>query len=76
MHARGRGEISALIAGLLYPLAFAPFGYYPVGIAALVYMVSMTAWGYTSWTPVGVVLATGVLTGILAWATRPAETEQ
>ena len=35
MNARGRGEVSALIAGLLYPLAFAPFGYYPIGIAAL-----------------------------------------
>ena len=35
MNARGRGEVLALIAGLSYPLAFAPFGYYPIGIGAL-----------------------------------------
>jgi cytochrome b6 len=44
-----------------------------IGLAALVYMVAMTAWGYSSWAPVWVVLGVAALTGILAWATRPSE---
>lgn len=43
-----------------------------VGIAALVYMVAFTAWGYDSLLPVWVVLATGVLILILSLGTRRA----
>ncbi len=47
-----------------------------VGVAALVYMVALTAWGYSSWVPIWVVFGTGVLTAILVWATRPSESGQ
>ncbi len=46
-----------------------------IGVAALIYMVAMTAWGYSSWVPVWVVFGTGAMTAILAWATRPAEND-
>jgi quinol-cytochrome oxidoreductase complex cytochrome b subunit len=48
-------------------------GFTVAGAAALVYMVAMTAWGYSSWVPVWIVLGTGALTAGLAWATRPSE---
>ncbi len=41
-----------------------------VGIAALLYMVGMTAWGYRSLVPIYAVLATVVVTVILALGTR------
>lgn len=47
-----------------------------VGIAALVYMVAFTAWGYDSLLPVWVVLATGVLILILSLGTRRAGGEK
>jgi len=59
MNARGRGEVSALIAGLLYPLAFAPFGYYPIGIAAL----AVLFWSWTHVRPARA-FSRGVLFGI------------
>lgn len=43
-----------------------------VGVAALVYIVAFTAWGYDSLLPVWVVLATGVLILILSLGTRRA----
>jgi cytochrome b6 len=42
-----------------------------LGVLALVYIVGMTAWGYASLVPVWIVLGTGGLMAILAWATRP-----
>ena len=39
-----------------------------VGLVALLYIVGMTAWGYRSWVPFGVVLATATLVAILGWA--------
>jgi quinol-cytochrome oxidoreductase complex cytochrome b subunit len=68
------------LAGLL--LVFVPFldrgllrrGRSPiftgVGVVAVAYIVLMTAWGYSSWTPVYVVLCTAVLVTLLAWVTR------
>lgn len=44
----------------------------PVGIVAVVYMVGMTAWGYRSWVPVLVVVATALMTAVLALGTRRA----
>lgn len=44
-----------------------------VGVAAVIYMVALTAWGYHSWVPVWIVLGTGVLLALLALATRRAE---
>ena len=41
-----------------------------VGVAALIYIVAFTAWGYHSLLPVWVVLATGVLIAILSLATQ------
>ena len=46
-----------------------------IGVGALIYMVAMTAWIYSSWVPVWVVFGTGALTAVLAWATRPAEND-
>jgi cytochrome b6 len=42
------------------------------GFAALVYAVSLTAWGYRSWAPVYIVIGTAALIALLALATRPA----
>jgi hypothetical protein len=41
-----------------------------VGIAGVAYIVVMTAWGYSSWTPVYVVVAVAALIMLIAWATR------
>jgi cytochrome b6 len=40
-----------------------------VGVVALVYMVALTAWGYRSWVPVWIVVATVAFVALLAWAT-------
>ena len=44
-----------------------------VGVAAVVYMVALTAWGYHSWVPVWIVLGMAVLLALLALATRRVE---
>jgi len=41
-----------------------------IGWISLLYMVGMTAWGYRSWVPVCVVLATALVIAILALGTR------
>lgn len=41
-----------------------------VGALVCVYVVGMTAWGYRSWVPVGVLLGTAVVLALLAWGTR------
>jgi cytochrome b6 len=43
-----------------------------VGAGAVVcaYVVAMTAWGYRSWVPVGVLLGSGAVLALLAWGTR------
>jgi cytochrome b6 len=41
-----------------------------IGVAALLYIVGFTAWGYHSLLPVWVVLATGVLIAVLSLGTR------
>ena len=38
------------------------------GIAALVFITGMTAWGYRSWVPVGVVAATAVFVVLMSFA--------
>ena len=45
-------------------------GFTWVGVAALVYVVVLTAWGYRSWVPVWVVLATLALIGVFAFVVR------
>jgi cytochrome b6 len=65
------------LAGLL--LVLVPFldrrgsAVFPVlGVVAIVYMVAMTAWGYRSWSPVVIVLASGLLALVLSLGTRGA----
>lgn len=41
-----------------------------IGALASVYVVGLTAWGYRSWVPIGVLLGTGAVLGLLAWGTR------
>ena len=41
-----------------------------IGVVALAYMVGMTAWGYRSWAPIWVVLATVGLVYVLRWGTQ------
>jgi cytochrome b6 len=41
-----------------------------VGVAGVAYIVVMTAWGYSSWTPIYVVVAVAALIMLIAWATR------
>jgi cytochrome b6 len=41
-----------------------------VGVAGVAYIVVMTAWGYSSWTPIYVVVAVAALIMLSAWATR------
>jgi quinol-cytochrome oxidoreductase complex cytochrome b subunit len=41
-----------------------------IGVAALVYIVGLTAWGYRSLVPIYVVLATFALVAVLGLATR------
>jgi len=43
-----------------------------VGVAVVLYMVGMTAWGYRSWAPVLVVAGTGLFSWILTLGTRRA----
>ena len=40
------------------------------GAVVCVYVVAMTAWGYRSWVPVGVLLGSGAVLALLAWGTR------
>ena len=47
-------------------------GFTAFGVLALVYIVGMTAWGYRSWAPVGVVLLTFLVVAVLGWGTRRA----
>jgi quinol-cytochrome oxidoreductase complex cytochrome b subunit len=47
-------------------------GFTVAGVAALVFVVGMTAWGYRSLVPVWVVLALIVLVGVLGLGTRRA----
>jgi cytochrome b6 len=46
-----------------------------IGIVAVTYMVGMTAWGYRSWAPILVVLATVALVYILRWGTQRVKRE-
>ncbi len=46
-----------------------------IGVVALAYMVGMTAWGYRSWVPVWVVLATVGLVYVLRWGTQRVKAE-
>jgi cytochrome b6 len=41
-----------------------------VGVAGVAYIVVMTAWGYSSWAPIYVVVAVAALIMLIAWATR------
>jgi cytochrome b6 len=41
-----------------------------IGAVACVYLVGMTAWGYRSWVPVGVMLGSVAMLALLAWGTR------
>jgi cytochrome b6 len=41
-----------------------------LGVVALAYVVGLTAWGYRSWVPFGVVGASAALLALLAYATR------
>jgi quinol-cytochrome oxidoreductase complex cytochrome b subunit len=43
-----------------------------VGVAVVLYMVGMTAWGYRSWVPVLIVAGTGLFSWILTLGTRRA----
>ncbi|HSL82188.1 MAG TPA: cytochrome bc complex cytochrome b subunit [Thermoanaerobaculia bacterium] len=45
-------------------------GFTVAGILAVVFIVAMTAWGYHSWVPVWVVLATLALIGVFAYVVR------
>ena len=40
-----------------------------VGVVAVIYMVGMTAYGYRSWLPVGIMIATGALIWLMGLAT-------
>jgi len=51
-------------------------GFTVVGVLAVVYVVAMTAWGYHSWVPVWVVLATLALIGVFALVVRHEEREE
>jgi cytochrome b6 len=45
-----------------------------IGVVSVIYMVGMTAWGYRSWFPVWIMLATGVLIYVIGLATdQPGE---
>ncbi len=46
-----------------------------VGWATLAYIVGMTAWGYHSWVPIYVILASVVLVFVLGLGTRPSREE-
>jgi len=41
-----------------------------IGVVALAYMVGMTAWGYRSWVPIWIVLATVAFVYVLRWGTQ------
>ncbi|GAB4111274.1 MAG: cytochrome b N-terminal domain-containing protein [Acidobacteriota bacterium] len=41
------------------------------GACAFAYMVGMTAWGYRSWVPVGVIAGAALLVALLGWVSRP-----
>jgi hypothetical protein len=45
-------------------------GFAAAGVAALAYVVGMTAWGYRSLVPVWVVAATGLLIVVMGLGTR------
>ncbi len=45
-------------------------GFTVVGLAALVFIVGMTAWGYSSWAPVLIVLGVLALTALFAFVVR------
>ncbi len=45
-----------------------------LGVLFLIYAVGMTAWGYKSWLPVGIVIGAILLIRILGLATRPTQT--
>jgi cytochrome b6 len=45
-----------------------------LGVIFLIYAVGMTAWGYQSWVPVGIVVGAIVLIRVLGYATRPTQT--
>jgi cytochrome b6 len=51
-------------------------GFTMAGIVAVLYIVAMTAWGYHSWVPVWVVLATLALIGVFAFVVRHEEGEE
>jgi cytochrome b6 len=51
-------------------------GFTVAGIVAVLYIVAMTAWGYHSWVPVWVVLATLALIGVFAFVVRHEEGEE
>jgi len=50
-------------------------GFTAVGIAALVFIVGMTAWGYSSWAPVWIVLGVLALMGLFAFVVRHRDDE-
>lgn len=47
-----------------------------IGAVVCVYVVGMTAWGYRSWVPLGILVGTGVVLGLLALGTRQREEER
>jgi cytochrome b6 len=51
-------------------------GFTVAGVVAVVFIVAMTAWGYHSWVPVWVVLATLALIGVFAFVVRHEEGEE
>ena len=50
-------------------------GFTVAGVLVLAYIVGMTAWGYRSFVPVLVVLATALLIVLFGWATRRLDEE-
>lgn len=51
-------------------------GFTAAGVVAVVYIVALTAWGYHSWVPVWVVLATLALIGVFAFVVRHDDTRE
>lgn len=45
-------------------------GFTVVGVLACIYIVALTAWGYHSWVPVWVVVATGAFIALFAYVVR------
>jgi cytochrome b6 len=73
--------ISIVLAGLFVAVPFLDRGDRPwvsrlmtwLGVAALLFALVMTAWGYHSWVPVWILVGSAVLLAILGLVTRPTD---